>query len=531
MTSPALPLPRSLARLAIPLLAWVIAGPAAVRAQTDVPPNVVLILLDDVGIEQLAVYDDQNQYSDPKGYPYAHTPTIDALAAEGVRFDQARTMPMCSPTRACVLSGVYPFRHGVGNVVFPGTSSPTFLEFNRAPAPVTTTLPALLSSSGYAPFAVGKWHLALPPEAGGTMYTHPIDVGFLGWEGVLANPESGPQPPPAGGIDPGYYNYYWTRHSVPHQVVGTYNTIFATGRAKLVAGQAREHEPFLLLLGLTACHRPLDGDNWPPKGRPGSIQHGFTADPPDAGQAVAHGNIRFRAALETADTQLGELLAELEPIRERTLVILMGDNGTQGLDVMVTAAGEVRYPLGHPLHQPGDEVETFSSQPYDPLRSKRTPYEAGVRVPLIVSGPRVAGPGRTSDALVDTVDLYATLAGLAEAPLPAGVATDSVDFGPLLRDPLAVGDRSHSLVEFFTPNGLDQLRFAHLRGYVRREGQDLWKLVHEISWESGPFAETWRFYHLAGPSAAADPLETQDLGINHPEFWPTLEAYHALVRG
>ena len=129
--------------------------PATATGRDDKPLNFVVILIDDVGIDQLACYDDQNHYTDPLGYPYANTPNIDALASGGVRFNQCRAMPVCSPTRACVLSGRYPFRTGVGSGLVRNLS-PDFVEFGVQPAPRETILPRVLGEVGYSSAAVGK---------------------------------------------------------------------------------------------------------------------------------------------------------------------------------------------------------------------------------------------------------------------------------------------------------------------------------------------------------------------------------------
>ena len=86
--------------IALATLSLALASPGAAAAVER--PNLLVLLLDDVGIDQLAIYDGQNGYEDPAGYPYAHLPHMDALAARGVRFDQFRSMPVCSPTRAAL---------------------------------------------------------------------------------------------------------------------------------------------------------------------------------------------------------------------------------------------------------------------------------------------------------------------------------------------------------------------------------------------------------------------------------------------
>ncbi len=494
-------------------------------------PNIVLILLDDVGMDQLAFYDDQNAYPASDRYPYAHTPHLAALAAAGVRFDQCRAMPVCSPTRASLLSGAYPFRHGTGTLVRTVTTSPTFREFGVPPAPTFPTLPAVLSAAGYATAVIGKWHLGLEPEAGGTLDGHPVDLGFGSWEGPPRNLAAAPSPPVApGGVGAGYYNYWWIESGARSPVVGIYNTIYTRQRAQ--SWMLSAPEPFFLYLPFNAVHEPLNGDNWPARGPNGPPQHGFSDTAPrDAHPDQTLSNTRFRATLETFDTQLGLLLEALGPRRDRTLFLVMGDNGTPGqVFVPPASGGEFAYPLGHPLHQPGDESREYRRGPYDVQRVKGSIYEGGVRVPLVASGAGVVGPGRTTDALVDAVDLFPTIAGVAGAPLPPGAAPDGVDFGELLFAPGAPGDRSFGFTERFSPNGLEPLATQEFvcRGYVRRDGQDLWKLVHLTEDPVGDPLGRYEFYRLRGPNNL-DPLERTDLGTGHPAFAPTLADYQALL--
>ncbi len=494
-------------------------------------PNIVVLLLDDVGMDQLAFYDDQNSYPATDRYPYAHTPHLAGLAASGVRFDQCRAMPVCSPTRASFLSGTYPFRHGAGTLVRPQSASPSFREFGVPPAPTMTTLPSALSTAGYTTAVLGKWHLGLEPSDGGTLDTHPTDVGFGLWEGAPRNLAAVPLPPKApGGVGAGYYNFWWVEAETRSQVVGIYNTVYTRQRAQTWLLNAPE--PFFAYLPFNAVHEPLGGQNWPQKGPNGPPQHGFSMDAPrDGAPGELQANTRFRASLEAFDTQLGFLLQALGPRLANTVFFVLGDNGTPKQIFQPPASGlEFAYPLGHPLHQPGDESRAYRRGPYDLQRVKGSVYEGGIRVPFFVSGPGVASPGRTSDALVDVVDLYATIANLAGAPLPPGAARDSIDFGEVLATPGAPGDRGFGFGERFSPNGFEPLGQQEFvcRGFVRRDGENLWKLVHLTEDPANDPQGQFEFYHLRGPNSQ-DPLERTDVGTAHPAFAPTLAEYQALL--
>lgn len=474
--------------------------------------NFVVVVLDDVGIDQLSAYDAQNHYTDPGGYPYAHTPTIDALAACGVRFEQARAMPKCSPTRAAMLTGQYPFVTGQGEIAAAVFRGQDFDEANVPPAPTLPPLPFLLRAAGYATVAIGKWHLALDPELGGTMDEHPREAfAFDEWRGTPRN-LAGPDAPPGGG----YYLFEWSEDGARTTVQGEYATTYTVDRA--VDWIATAPQPFFAWVAFNGCHLPLDAANWPPAGL-----HGFGPTP--AGGT----NTGFRACLEALDAELARLLAGIPPDRRaNTLLVVVGDNGTEN-DVLVLDPSDARYPAGHPLHRAGDEAAGYSTAPYDPLRAKETVYEAGVRVPLIVaSHPDACAPdgvvllpGRTHAGPVDVTDLFATLLELADLPGAGGVSSHSYSFVGALRSPAWAGPRAWSLGQRHEPNGQLLPHEEDELGYLRVDGANAWKLVRR---QSGGNPYEWEFYDLV-----ADPLETTDLGTAHPEYLPTRVAMQTLL--
>jgi len=461
-------------------------APEGRTAESERVENVVVIVMDEVGLDQLACYDDQNGYAEP--YPYAHTPRIDRLAREGARFTQCRAAPVCSPSRAMLLTGRYPFRTGIGGTVWLRNATPLGLELGNPRAEIG--LPAILQGRRGA---VGKWHLGLEPDEGGTMPAHPLSIGFSEWRGTTRNIGGDCTSPP--GAPAGYRNYWWWEGGVRAHVQGEFLTIRTRERAAdwLLSGSG----PRFLYLAFNACHEPLS--------IPPADQHGFGPAIPDR-----HVNTLARANLECLDRQLELFLDALPP---RTCVFLMGDNGTQ-VGAMRAAPGEVRYPVGHPLHEPGDESRPLSLAPYEPQRAKRGLFEGGVRVPLIVWGPPVV-PGRRDD-LVDAVDLFKTIAELVQAPVPSAAAQDSQSFlGALCGVP---GTRTFSFTQVFEPNGAAPAqRTRDESAYVRRDGAHLWKLIQKAG-------ETDQFYDVA-----ADPLERRDLGEEHPERRATLAGLRALL--
>ena len=507
----------------IPLAALPLLTAVASPTPLAEPPNLLILLLDDVGIDQFASYDDENGYRDPAGYPYAHLPNIDALAARGVRFTQFRSMPVCSPTRASLLTGLYPFRHGVGRSVYAEFATEGFRELGIPPAPQVVIAPTLLARAGYATAAIGKWHLALEPSEGGTLDRHPLELGFGSWSGPPRNLMDPGAPEETDGVPRGYFNYWWVEHGEREQMVGEHASQKTCERAAEWVRSAPE--PWFCYVAFNACHAPLGPGSWPKQG------HGFGAEPSESWR-----NTRYRATLEHVDTWLGQLL---EAAGEDTLVFLLGDNGTRG-PTFRPREDEPRYPSGHPLHRAGDEARPFRAEPYDPRRAKQSTFETAVRVPLIVAGPGVLGPGRVSDALVDVVDLLPTMLTLSGAKAPGELVLDGLDFADVLRDPGAEGRRDWSFAEYFYPNGVGspEQRKMQERAYLRRDGPHLWKVVHSFSRESEELRERRELFHVAGPTwtspdgstvAPADPFERNDLGRAHPEFKATNQALRRLV--
>lgn len=490
--------------------------PPEVHGSVAAADNVLVILMDDVGVEQLSIYDDLNQYDDPAGYPYALTPNLDALAAQGVRFDQFRTTPVCSPSRAALLTGRYPFRHGTGSVVRLGTIVPgVFAEFGTTPSPQVLLLPKLLQSA-VTTGLLGKWHLGLDPGDGGTMDDHPLALGFDTFRGNPRNLDDDPVPPaPPGAHTPGYYNYYWVENGMRFPLEGVYHSTHLTDRT--LDWIATRDERWFALVSYAACHAPLAADNWPPP-----TIHGFGPTPPSLGWV----NTQYRACLEAFDVELGRLLAGVD--MSDTLVVLLSDNGTLKPAINVRPQ-EVRYPAGHPLHVPGQGDTGYAITPYDQNRFKGSMYEGGIRVPLIVAGAGVRSPGRSSDELVDVVDLFPTLAAVLGVAVPGALNLDGVDFSPVLASAAGGSPRQGSFAERFVPNGTTLSFKEELeRAYVRRDGSDLWKLIHKRQPLLG--IESFEFYHLSGPSAAPDPIELADLGVLHPEFQETRAEYERLVQ-
>lgn len=404
-------------------------GSASATVEIPDPPggNVLLVIIDDVGVEKLAVYG---------GADAPPTPTIDALADRGVVFRNAYTSPTCTPTRAELLTGRHPARHGAGTIIDMVHSS---YELPLA----VWSLPELLADA-HGPVwdtsAVGKWHLAAYGAPSGEL--HPTLQGFAWYAGSLGYLVEGWE---GSGLD-GYFA--WPRSHLGETTVSTVYNTTATVDEALDRIEAMP-EPFFLWLAFNAPHTPL---HVPP-----SELH--TRDVTSASDGAAlHG-----AMLEALDTELGRLFEEMDPgVLANTTVVLLADNGTSELAVAgPIAVGE----------------------------AKGTLYEGGIHVPLIVAGPHVRTPG-FSDALVHAVDVFATIAEIGGVPLgddPSGRLTvarggeprvlDGRSLLPWLADPSAPGPDT-VYAEMLYPNGPPPWS-GHAR-MVREAG---WKLVRDDSGE------------------------------------------------
>lgn len=332
-------------------------------------PNILVILVDDLGYGDLGCY----------GAPDIESPHLDRLAAEGLRFTRFYSnSPVCSPTRAALLSGRFPERCGVPGVI----------RTHRANnwghlTPDTTLLPALLRPAGYETVHIGKWHLGL------TSPNLPTDRGFERFDGWL------------GDMMDDYFAH--RRHDINYLRRGT-EVVDPPGHATELfcawfLEWLRERDaarPFFCYLCFNAPHAPIQ----PP---PEWLER-IRARRPELGDKRA----RLVALIEHMDDAIGRCLAGLDAagLRDDTLVFFVSDNG-------------------------GDLPCAASC---GPLRAgKGTLYEGGIRVPAIARWPGQIAPGGTCDSTWLTCDLTPTALELAGAPTLGGL--DGRSLLPVLRDP------------------------------------------------------------------------------------------------
>lgn len=421
-------------------------------------PNVLILLADDFGVDQLALYNPAGSMPPPS------TPNIDTLASEGVRFTNAYATPLCSPSRACLMTGRYGFRTGIGTNVRSNNTA-TIL----GPMSVSEiTLPEMLDAggSGYAHAAIGKWHLGYHQflAVAGNAY----DNGFGHFAGTKGNFETRTLPP---------QNYTSWPKTVDGftQTSSTFATVDNVDEA-LAFTAAQGSQPWLCYVAFSAPHVPMV--------RPPGFALPHAA--PVAGEAWWP---YHHAMIEHMDSEIGRLLttlkAQVPAVYERTLVIFMGDNGTGG---GYSGPTQLLFP------------------PFDSTRGKGSVFEAGVHVPLIASGRMIDQPGRTSAALVHAVDLFATVASVAQvnlndpAVIPPGRTIDSKSFWPLLVNASALGARQHVFCEAFSVNNPQPGAALEARRALR---DTRYKLIRD---DSLPGTQALQFYDLVN-----DPFETIEL--------------------
>lgn len=408
----------------------------AVACTTNTPPLNVLFIASDDLTSTLGCY----------GHPAVKSPNIDALAARGVRFDNAYCQfPFCGPSRASLMTGLRPDTTGVVT-----NRKVDFRDWR----PDTITLPQLFKNNGWRSMRVGKmFHMGVPGGVGTMTHQDPpswdVSISPPGDEHESVGPGGDPNPD--------------LRHGLKMQWV---QTATAEGQADDAAADTaidllRESvgDPFFLGLGFVRPHTPFVApsrffDMYP------LDEIELIHNPPDdlddipapaknlrpflwhqMGMSEENQRISLRgyyASVSFMDEQVGRVLDELDrlEIADRTVVVFFGDHG---------------WHLGEHTHW-----------------QKMSLMEESVRAPLIISAPRARGAGRSTKALAEFVDFYPTLAELAGLTPPSNL--EGVSLVPVLDDPtVSVKDAAFSQVQwedriFGRTVRTDRYRYIHWEG-------------------------------------------------------------------
>jgi arylsulfatase A-like enzyme len=406
-------------------------GPAAKR------PNILFIMVDDLGPEWLSCYGGQEM----------KTPNIDKLAEGGMQFSNAYSMAQCTPTRATLLTGQYPFRHGwVNHWDVPRWGAGCHFDPGH-----NITFARVLKTAGYATAAAGKWQIndfRVQPDA---MQQHGFDEHCM-WTGYES------QNPPSA-------NRYWDPYIKTKKGSRTYKGKFGTDVfADFLIDFMKRHKdsPMMLYFPMCLTHGPLT--NTP-------------LDPDAKGKIERH-----KAMVRYTDHAVGRLVKALDElsIRDKTIIFFTTDNGSsKGISARMNG----RLVKG----------------------GKATIGEPGVRAPFIVNCPGLVPAGLRTDALTDFTDMLPTFAELAAAKIPTDVIIDGRSIAKLI-----LGKADDSPRDWIMAMGFGAAKLAdgrvvgakeHADRVVRNKRHKLWLLDGEPA----------KFFNLlADPAETNNLLKSND---------------------
>ncbi len=477
---------KSLPRFPV-LLALLISSAASVPAASAARPNVVIFLVDDMGVMDTSVPFLTDAAGRPQRHPlneYYRTPNMERLAARGIRFSNFSAMSVCSPTRIAIATGQNAARHRTTNWINPdndnaGPKGPPQWNW-RGLRKGDVTLASLLRDSGYRTIHVGKGHFG--PR--GSQGADPLNLGFdvnVGGASIGApatyygrqNYATGKNGKRSNAAVPGLEKYHGPE---------TFLSDALTLEANRHIGEAvKAGKPFFLNFAHYAVHSPFDSD-------PRFAAHYRDSGKPAQAQA-------FATLIEGMDKSLGDLLDHLEKlgVAENTVIFFLGDNGSDA-------------PLGH------QHAVACAA----PLRGKKgSHYEGGMRVPFIAAWAKPAAGssvqsrlpiaiGSTQSQLGAVQDLFPTVLNLAGAKAPSGHVVDGLPLASLLtgrRDP----SRSDAFLMHY-PHA------PHRTDYFTTYREGGWKVIYHYFPSEVSGGSHYQLFNLA-----EDPYESNDLAATRPE--------------
>lgn len=510
-------------------------------------PNIVVVLIDDMGFSDTGPYGSE-----------IDTPTLNRLSDTGYRFTNYHTAPLCSPSRAALLTGVNPHRAGYGYVA---NADPGFPGLRLELADDVLSLPEALRANGYATFAVGKWHLVRDANLrpGASKDSWPLARGFDRYYGSLE------------GLNSFFHPNQLTRDNAAVDIdeypPGYYLTDDLTDNAVRYLTDLRAHEadkPFFLYFAHVAMHGPLQvpadvlerhrgryDDGWDsvrgnrfaaqlasglfPPGTIAAPRHheaGYDVPPWDDLDAETRDRFArymevYAAMVETVDASIGRILETIDRLGEldNTIVVFTSDNGGTaeggpvGTRSYFSQFARVDDPdwvrdVPHPVEDIGSErigvhyPRGWGQVSNTPFRYyKGQTFAGGVRVPLLVSWPaglpRDGGDDGLRTEYAYVTDLAPTLLDLAGLEFPGhrhgrpALDRDGVSFEPVLRD-----------AGIASPHPEQYSEMSGHRGFYR----DGWKLLS--LYEDGADVDDpqWQLFDVR-----TDPTELNDLSRVCPE--------------
>ena len=429
----------------------------------DKPMNVVFILADDLGWSDTTLYGTTKLYQ---------TPNIERLAKRGMTFTRAYSnSPLCSPTRASIMTGQTPARHGsttpghhlkevrLKPSVAPSTRSDRKAIVVKSVNRLDTSFPTLsklIANADYATAHFGKWHLGHEPYS-------PLQHGF----DIDIPHHPGPGPP---GAYVAPWNIKTFKPNVPNEHI---EDRMAKEAVKWMKSLSKD-KPFFMNYWQFSVHGPWDA-------KPELVnKYRKLVDPKDPQRCPT-----YAAMVESLDDAIGSLLDAIDKagIADSTIIVFTSDNG------------------GNMYVQVEGEVPTSNK----PLRGgKATMYEGGIRVPCVVVWPGVTKPGSRSDQIIQTCDFYPTLLNGLEIKWPNDHTIDGVDIAPALEG----GELNREAIFTYFPSAPAVPDW--LPPSIAVHSGD-WKLIR-IFHEGDNGAHAYRLYNLAN-----DIGEKKNLASVHPD--------------
>lgn len=368
-------------------------SPLSKCTQRPKKPNVVLILVDDLGWKDLGCYGNQ----------YYETPNIDLLCQDSMKFTNAyASCAVCSPTRSAILTGRYPTRHGITDWIHhwikpDPNQQPTGYRGGKKQKLLTPanhlymeheekTIAELLKDEGYATCHVGKWHL-------GRERWYPETQGF---------------DKNIGGYEQGHPNSYFSPYKNPELKDGEENEYLVDRLGKeavdFISNVNQKDKPFFLYMSHYAVHTPIQS-------KKDLIEYFKNKDIPEDRDF----HPEYAAMIKSLDQAAGKIISKLKKldVYNDTVIIFTGDNG--GL----------KLPRGDSEYYWTDN---------SPLRAgKGYPYEGGIREPFMIRVPGLTKAGTESDAIINSIDVLPTVCDLTPAQLPKKTKIDGKSIVPIIK--------------------------------------------------------------------------------------------------
>ncbi len=420
--------------------------------RTNSRPNILIILSDDTGFNDVGFHGNE-----------VMTPNLDRLAREGVELNHFYAYPICSPTRAALLTGRPPSRNGILGPLQSWTPPPF--------EPGKMMLPGMLKNAGYETCISGKWHLGMRPQEIPNLFGFDRSYGYLGpWIDSYSHLTTNFHGDKSG-------IRQWHRDGELIDETGHVTDLITDEAVRFIKNDRDKSKPFLLYVPYSAPHTPIQEPNK------------YTDMYKDTIENVSRRY--YAAAMTHIDDCIGQMLHALdeEGIAQDTVVIYFSDNGgARGGDYARDGNGWLIPPAEFYMSYGPTDVLADNS----PLRGwKGTLYEGGIRVPALINWPGHIDAG-TVEHPVYVCDLVPTLAALAGTEVPPEMDVEGIDIMPLVNGGTMTSERTF----YWRSGGRLAVRIGD------------WKLIHNGRTPDEGDVELFNI--------AEDPLETNDLAVQNP---------------